>query len=546
MHPSNRTPAQPDPFPDGNPRAQHRQPDHAQPERPGPEYPRAEHLRPEHLQPGYPQPGYPQPEHLQPGYPQPGYPQTNGPQTEHLPAGNPPASAPAPSGPRTGPPSRAGRFLRSLAVITIAIIAGTLVRLIPLAFDDSDDGHLSTPVTSSPTLTTQSTRPDTDAPTRFDTVHATALSAAVADDRVNDTGGLRRKLNAPLPLVLLGSTAYLAEPDRLTVLDTGTGKVQKTVTPKGTALSSSGRELSASHISAPLAAEVDGEQYVFASFPVRSSGRYQLGNDIELVGVHADTGKKAWSMLLVQKNSRSGIWTRLPTVVGVHGHILVLRVSTISGTDSFTMGIDTRSRTMIWGEHLHGEIVFGDTLVGRGRSTGVAAWSVRSGKRIWAAREDMPGASLAVAPGGAKSVVVVDGNDSLSVLSVADGRERFHLDGGASRLSLWCEDDARSAVVCSAGNPRGGGGWVGVFDRDTSELLWQMRSLSQYETHPPTVTASWHGVAYATVEGKPVSLDVRTGKVFGPAPPIAPYLVNADVGIVVADDGGLTAYPVAP
>ena len=363
------------------------------------------------------------------------------------------------------------------------------------------------------------------------------------DSRGNDQGWANR----PLPVLLLGNTGYIAETDRLTMFDTGTGKVRRTVKPQRPPLSPTLRKTLASDIPAPLAAEVDGEQYVFAAFPVRSSRPYALGNDVELVGVHADTGKKAWSMLLYQKKTSSA-GSIVPTVVGVHGHALVLRASSsrLHPSGSYTMAIDTRSRRLMWGKHVDGEILAGDVVVGRDRSTGVAAWSVKSGKRVWVTREDVPGDLLVVAPGGTESVVVVDGNDdSLFVLGAADGRERFRLDGRANYVTLRCEDGERSVVVCSADMLGGAGGWVGAFDRDTSELLWQVRSASDDVTSFPEVTTVWHGVVYATVEGEPVTIDARTGKAFGLAPAVAPYLVNTDVGVAVTDDGGLSAYPVA-
>ena len=91
-------------------------------------------------------------------------------------------------------------------------------------------------------------------------------------------------------------------------------------------------------------------------------------------------------------------------------------------------------------------------------------------------------------------------------------------------------------VVCAATGTRTIA--VGYNWADLTEI-WE---LPVGDRSAPRVTGAWHGAVYGSLDGKPVTLDGRTGAVRTADAGAAPALVNEYAG-ASAESGSLTLFP---
>ncbi|MFC4038079.1 PQQ-binding-like beta-propeller repeat protein [Dactylosporangium siamense] len=353
-----------------------------------------------------------------------------------------------------------------------------------------------------------------DPPTRFDPATGVALPREAIEPQVNLAGAAV----APLTIALVDSTAFIVTAVQVLVVDVLTGKTTATVTPEHKAAPAGlGNTVWAgpNGASMPLLAKVDGRTLVLATFRVDGSA------SSELVAIDAQTGARAWTLLL----------DTATTQLGVHDRTLILGNF---GTNAVTTALDLSTRKVVWSKPgVETTAVAGDSVIvidGRAR----AALSVSDGAQRWRTPADVEVQS--VTPAGDRLVVMQwitkENKRRFNVLDTATGAVKTAEDTGNQRVD--CVDDQAGVVVCHAG---GGpvADWVGALDPGTGTWRWELPAQGR---EAPGFTAAWHGAVYGRAGGKPVVLDARTGTEREASPGIAPLFVSAYAGLAIAGEAG--------
>lgn len=372
-----------------------------------------------------------------------------------------------------------------------------------------------------------------DPPTHFDVARSVGLPPEAGQGKVNLAGDVV----GALPVTLYRAVAYMAAPDHLQVVDTGSGHVIATIRPsRGTAKPYiSGGLVGDNPAQPPLLATVENKDLVVVPFTVTISGRGTTPSHqaVDLVAVDAPTGREVSSALVDLEPSASDLTSVSAALVGLDGTTAVLRVTTSSGSSlPETYAVDLPSGRTVWKKSgFAAYAVAGSTAVGTvaqdasGVSNKIAGMRVTDGHPVWTT----PSASyeVSVFPGGSSVVVAIGRNyaDGTRFLQLIDAKSGAVKDsgngdyGGAS-----CSYDGAAVTVCARN------GWAAAFDATSLKWLWSLPDTKANRV-APSVTSAWHGAVYGTTDNGPVILDARTGQDRATAPGAAPYVVDGNVGI---------------
>ncbi|GAA3296843.1 PQQ-binding-like beta-propeller repeat protein [Dactylosporangium vinaceum] len=331
--------------------------------------------------------------------------------------------------------------------------------------------------------------------------------------------------NLPLPLVLSGTTAYIATLTSLLAVDVRSGQTLATVAP--------------AH---PLGPGPRGPAWNPAAPPILVKGTVVVpllaeGPAVELIQVEAATGRRLASATIAidavpQPPTVDKQWL---AVAGVAGTVAVLRVN---GT---TYGVDLARGTTVWREPgFTAAALAGDVIVGwyteAGAAQRAAGLRAADGARLWT--DKTAGRGLSAVTGGPQLAVLQGRADGryLRVVQAATGRPQplpANVTAAVAKAStvdgdaFACRYDGASTTVCGAMWDD----WNAAFDATTGRWLWEVRAVTKGRT-PIRLTAAWHGLVYGTENGtRPVVLDARTGAVRASAAVAAPYVVDAAAGV---------------
>lgn len=397
-------------------------------------------------------------------------------------------------------------------------------------------------------------RPAFDPPTRFDAASGVALPVEAAIGKVDGSG----TVDYPLPVLLYGTRAYVASPDRVQVVDTTSGQVVATVRPQHRPAAAALSPLDpagSNPADAPVLATVAGRTLVLYPFVVTVPGQGTTPSHraVELVALDPATAGTAWTVQVdLAPWASEPTTTVAATAVGVGGQTAVIRVRQFDGRGSqATYAVDLATRRPTWNRQQFGGYAVTDTtVVGTvsrdevGIDQRVGAVAVDTGRPRWTAADD--DYQLRVSAGGPSAVVAIgrdygSGQHFLRLLDPDTGAVRYH--DTADYTTVTCSYDGRSTTVCARNIT--GQGWAGAFDPRSAKWLWQLPD-SKANRVAPVVTAVWHSAVYGYTDNGPVVLDARTGKDRQPAPGAAPYVVDGSVGIGLDKAASqLRAYPAA-
>lgn len=379
--------------------------------------------------------------------------------------------------------------------------------------DGGDDGVVNAqpPASASP-------RPSFDPPTRFDPARAVRLPGqASAQDGPTAPGRLRGK---DLPVVLYGTTLYIATSQSLLRVDTNTGQVVDTVAAPTRQANLGAR------FYPPTMALLDGVPTVLVTFSVTipGSGTTRDSYAVEIHAVAAEDGKPRWSFEIPTPSN-----TNL-RIVGVSGNMLLL--SDPAGPVAY--GVDLATQKVVWQREEFSARVVDDGLVigvddpkfARPRAM---ALRMSDGTEQWSDAESSvaaPAGTMHVLSAGPGRVMIAgqyyrSGNYYYRIADTRTGHGEPTT--GRRPFTMDCWFDEVSVTVCS-------GDGVFAFDVATGEKLWALPD-EKSNRMAPEVTAAWHGAVYGRTSNGPLVLDARTGADREVSAGAAPIIVNEYVGI---------------
>ncbi|MEU4693861.1 hypothetical protein [Actinoplanes sp. NPDC023714] len=216
-------------------------------------------------------------------------------------------------------------------------------------------------------------------------------------------------------------------------------------------------------------------------------------------------------------------------LVGAKGDVAVVLSGIPTGADPDTVetvAVNLATGKTLWTmPGLEAHAVLGTTIVGLTGAdlTSVTGVRVTDGEPLWEKRSPLP---PGIDPAGPKFAVVdgLETDDMRSVVAVVDAAGKFtELAIGADISVDTCHDDQQGVAACTGS--RAGFG----LDTSTGKLLWQLPAGGEPY---PYLTAAWHGTVYGQADGKPFTLDARTGEDKGAEAGMAPAAVNAYGGVV--------------
>jgi hypothetical protein len=337
----------------------------------------------------------------------------------------------------------------------------------------------------------------------------------------------------PLPVALEGFTAFVAVPGRLQVIDTRSGSVRAEMRPQGEPAIGGGAP------GAPVLARRAGQDVVVAGFPVTVPGHgTTVGHDaVELVVLERTTLERL-PPTRVDLPAVLGDTARLRAATVIAGAPGTVVVVARTGTDRepATYTVDLATGAVRWrSEGFAAVYAEGGLLIGvrrQGAGSQVQAVSAADAGPAWTVGD--PGESVTVSRGGRAFVAVVSvsvgsGRRTLTFYDTLSGRAQVRrtVPGG-----VVCRFDDQLTTVCWT--PDAGQAWAAGFDAATARLLWELPDASAGRV-APRVSTVWHGVVYGTTDNGPVVLRAPSGEDWpGPAPNVAPHLVNDVVGVVGA------------
>ncbi|MCK9895300.1 PQQ-binding-like beta-propeller repeat protein [Frankia sp. AgB32] len=388
-----------------------------------------------------------------------------------------------------------------------------------------------------------------DPPVHFSQTGAVPMPPETGQGLIGLDGSARR----PLPVVLVGTLAYIAATDRLLAVDTRTGQqLDSPITPR------SGQSepyqpsgfVGDNPAQRPLSTTVGGHRRLYTAFVVDmpGSGTTPKQPALELVGVEVP-GLRAAARAVVPLEK----WVSEPPYGVVAApvfsdeHTVVVRV-TDDSSDATTYAIDATSGKVLWKQDdFAARAVVGSTVVGElpGESypAKTSGLSLSDGSIRWTKSDEAR--SVTILPGGPTTVVAYgETAGRANFLNLIDPATGAVLDSSSGAVSdVTCEYDGTSVTVCSQPAVYGDA-WAAAFDATTHAWLWSLPD-DKANRVAPTVTTVWHGAVYGYTRSGPVILDARTGADRATAPGTAPFVVDGDVGIADTPDtsGVLAAYP---
>ncbi|MEU3749069.1 hypothetical protein AB0E71_28345 [Streptomyces narbonensis] len=339
-----------------------------------------------------------------------------------------------------------------------------------------------------------------------------------------------RYRNDPLPFALEGTTTWMSTREGLVGFDAVTRRTAR--------IGPSGAWAVGTVPSPPTVTKVAGRTVVLTAFPiaVEGKGTERGHHELELLAVDANTSEAASRFRVtngaVTFLTRTGVAPTL-AIVGVSGTTAVISYGPGPGDNSFVAAVDLVTKSLLWSKARVTAVAVGDGNVAlrEGEMGDSKLYGVRAadGQPAWSGvhTEDF----LAVGPAGSHFVAVQTRRsgraEDLPLLNLATGsRATEH---NMENVPVHCVDDpVTTTVVCSDDH----GGTVGL-DATSGRQLWALPTQTRRSID---VTAVWHGLVYAKVEGGTVLLDARTGADRPESLESAPRLVNSYIGVFTDPD----------
>ncbi|MYQ78410.1 MULTISPECIES: PQQ-binding-like beta-propeller repeat protein [unclassified Streptomyces] len=382
-----------------------------------------------------------------------------------------------------------------------------------------------------PTTSTSkaATRPIHDPPSAFDTSQGIPLPKSVLDGHTNLLGQVG---NGDLPITLYQDRVFIAEPNRMQMLDMATGELTTVAKPTAVPVGAN-NEWNARPVAPPLLVERGSTSIAVTSFVVNetTTGTRAAHQNAEIIAVDAGTGKATWRLAIRLPNKDGG--DAKASLVGGNDGSLALRTTTEYDNHYVSYGIDSTTGRQTWTKDGFAALVVDDGVVigaTRDESWGVrpSGFDATSGKTLWRGQRSIDVAASTIASGR----VLLSGSDYGSgdkyarVMSPRTGRTSLTL--GDEVRDDACVYDGQTALICSGSS--GVADTVHAFEATSGKLLWKLPD-SRTDRIAPSVSAVWHGRVYGTANDSPVMLDATTGEDLA-SPGAVPIMVNESTAIL--------------
>jgi hypothetical protein len=393
-----------------------------------------------------------------------------------------------------------------------------------------------------------------DPPAGFAASEATPLPRAASLN--TSIGG---EQGGPPPLALAGTTAFVASPTSVQVIDTTSGSTIGQVIPKYSVATAPGQSVIPPP---PLVTTFGGRQAVLAGYLVSLPGHGTIAPGLAIEIDAIDPSGHRLQAIVAPLSGQLSQLLGGPTVtiVGASGGAVVIAEG--DRDDGYlSEAVDLDTRTVLWRnrsllvEALAGQVAIGtldtssrsDQGANGDPSDGVhfVAVDLRSGRAAWRLPERLLSVNVQSDGAGTALLEGVDyasARGLLELIDTATGNAQILSRAGTSSGAgaPWtCTFDERSTYICNMGAY---GTRVFALDGSTGQLLWQLPNEAQNRI-TPDITAAWHGAVYGTTPSGPVVLDARTGRDRDDSPGIAPVLVDPYVGIAANQSASLQAFP---
>lgn len=344
-----------------------------------------------------------------------------------------------------------------------------------------------------------------------------------------------------VPAVLDGTTAYLADPSRVRVVDATDGRQLATVAPRNQVLVTGGEAADLVH--PPVLTTVHGAPSVVWPFLVGTSA----GPSVELVTIDTRTHSATSATVRLPGWASTSGFNLSVSPVGADGDTIALNVS--GGLYHALLAVDAGTGAPRWSrDDFTAAAVSGATVAGAvpdsepATTEHLVGLSLADGHQLWA---QLHGYGLDVQPAGPNLVAASGqlatgvGRGMFKLLSATTGASVADLPVGDGVPSS-CLYDQTSVTVCEAPTDNLGGSRVAVaVDARTGRQLWSLPDSDTGAGPVPLFTAGWHGVFYAVdPSGGTVTYRADTGSAVRNSPGPAPTLVNDHAGVAVTADGG--------
>ncbi|MFI5959241.1 PQQ-binding-like beta-propeller repeat protein [Cryptosporangium sp. NPDC051539] len=384
--------------------------------------------------------------------------------------------------------------------------------------DNSDGAQGIDPTSAAPTPSEPEARAF-DPPGKFVSDGQTLTAAARSND------GLSRP---PIGAVLVGRTVVYADETELASIDAVTGDEGWVITMPGVTFANS------TQIAPPVLYE--SQVYAAASVTVPGTSRVTDHRAIALVAVDPETGAELWTATI---DALPGDPVQQVRLVGVTADSIVLDTSTT------TYVVDAQTRRTRWTVQyfdptvVDGTVVAGqigeDTTQTKTRTVGLR---LTDGVQLWSSDTALQqGRSFPLGPGlmGVQGREFTSTDPYFDFLDPVTGTARYPGPRSEIKQLQNCWFDGRTLVVCGASGTRN----VAVgYNVQSLQELWE---LPVGDRGAPRITTAWHGAVYGVLDGKPVTMDGKTGAIRTPSAGAAPSLVNEYAGLS-ADSGSLTLF----
>lgn len=291
----------------------------------------------------------------------------------------------------------------------------------------------------------------------------------------------------PLPVLLYGTTAYVAGADRMEAVDTGTGRVIGTVRPQRPPFLFQDQFAGSNPIRPPVLVSAAGERpVVLVPFTVAVAGQGTTpGHDaVEIHAVDAATGATMWVAVIDLPRTTSVEYTRVATayrefatVIGVSGTTLLL-----GDGRSNVYAFDIVSRQVLWHrDGLRSPVVAGafvvddvPTSTSSGAPSRLTGLDLATGLERWAS-QDIGDHQIFYA-GPTRIAALVRPNSGSRYFTVFDATNGTQLPvanppENSTQPLMACRYDQVSILVCHQALSSG---WSFGIDPVRGTVLWEL------------------------------------------------------------------------
>ncbi|GAA3754450.1 hypothetical protein GCM10022402_36390 [Salinactinospora qingdaonensis] len=352
------------------------------------------------------------------------------------------------------------------------------------------------------------------------------------------------------PVALFEQRAYVATTTEVKIIDMSTGEVSGHIEPESAATwgdfdvsptatlppvspdtSTTSLEDMAEAVDSPLLTHIDGQPAVLTAFPVAEDA----DREVELIAAQADTGEVMWRLRIDLPDAAGGAYLDIAGATGDTAMVNVGHPEAVATTHAvdLTEPALAWSREDTWTMGVFGDTVAATAIAPEDDQRSLVGLTVGEGEQRWSApRSHTWLTAESAGPWLRVSHEAGSGSTAARLVDIATGSTTHTYDTG---IADWmrCRYDGATVIVCSDK------GSVLALDSVTGQTRWRIPEGTgePIAAHMPQawggrVTAVADGLIYAEADNGPVVLDARTGATVEDAPGVAPFRVNAYVGLV--------------